>query len=464
MSLPNRAHAMLGRSRFYGPLQRAYAESHRAIAAACDRPFIARAMRAWRIARPIPSSPTRLDPVPIVDEPFPRGRYIVMMDSIPLAYGGRPASVFSRIRLFAEHAGVQSEIVLTDADTDVHALRQRLVHLGVLPAGVTITRLQDHGPPGAAFEQQMDGLIGQDTAFVTVEWRGLDHRLLRYENPLARMIFVYHNTHLKPPFDNPARVRPSYRVALERGADIVFLTNAQRADAEALCGRHESFVVIPHPAVPAALDPTRVRDPELVVVLARLEHQKRLDHLLRAFAHVVTKVPGARLEVHGAGALLAPLQSLAGRLGITASVSFPGYTSSADAVYERAVLSVLTSRYEGFGLVVLESIAHGCPVVAYDVKYGPADIIRDGINGLLVEAGNIGALAAAIIQVLTDAPLRSRLAEGTTTSIADFDPRAFIARWSALCNRLAASTESRFESSSTSDSRPAMFTADRERV
>jgi poly(glycerol-phosphate) alpha-glucosyltransferase len=125
---------------------------------------------------------------------------------------------------------------------------------------------------------------------------------------------------------------------------------------------------------------------------------------------------------------------------------------------------VLTSRYEGFGLVVLESIAHGCPVVAYDVKYGPADIIRDGINGLLVEAGNIDALAAAIIQVLTDTPLRSRLAEGTTTSIADFDPRTFIARWSALCNRLAASTESRFESSSTSDSRPAMFTADRERV
>lgn len=287
----------------------------------------------------------------------------------------------------------------------------------------------------------LDRVVGTDRVFLTVESRRADPEILTYSRPNVKQLYVLHNPHIAPPFNNPARIRPTYRQLLDnakRIGSVVFLTDAQRADAEAKYGRRENFVVIPHAARAATRDPSIVRDPNLVVMLARLDPQKQLGEAIRAFARVVREVPKARLEIYGRGPDQATLQQLIDRLGLAGSVTLKGYTSDAARVYQTASLSLLTSAYEGFGLVVLESLSHGCPVVSYDLQYGPADIITQGENGFLVPQGDRGALTRQIVTVLRDPALRDRLSAAGPRAVADFSPEVFVARWSAEFNRLAA--------------------------
>ena len=147
---------------------------------------------------------------------------------------------------------------------------------------------------------------------------------------------------------------------------------------------------------------------------------------------MVREVPTARLEIYGQGEDRAALQSQIKQLGLQASVTLPGYTSDPAAVYERAALSLLTSRYEGYPLVLLETLAHGCPVVSYDVKYGPREIIAQGENGYLVRAGAYRALARRVVEVLSDRDLRRRLSEQAGSLNPEFTEHTFVARWSKI--------------------------------
>jgi len=311
-----------------------------------------------------------------------------------------------------------------------------------------ITMLDERGAPYevltsnvALIQSYLDRLIGDDHAFLSVEARRSDGETLTYVRPNVKHVYVLHNPHVAPPFDDLAAVRPSYKPMLDRhdahGA-VVFLTNAQRADAEAVYGEQDRFAVIPHPVAPVPQVPFEQRDPRLVVMLARLDAQKRVPHAIAAFAHVVKALPDARLEIYGQGPEEGALQALIDELGLRGSVRLAGYTKNPAEVYERASCSLLTSRFEGFGLVLLESLSHGCPVVSYDVKYGPSDIVADGVNGFLVGSAMQQQMARRVVEILTDEPLRRRLSEDAAHLRTEFSEETFVARWSELFHRLDA--------------------------
>jgi glycosyltransferase involved in cell wall biosynthesis len=284
-------------------------------------------------------------------------------------------------------------------------------------------------------------LVGSDRVFLTVESRRADRETLTFKQQNVKHLVVLHNPHLVGTGRDPARIRPSYQPMFARRdelASVVFLTNAQRADAEAHFGQRENFRVVPHPMTGNRQVPFEQRDPNLVVMLARLNQQKRLSHAIDAFALVVEAVPTARLEIYGQGEDRAALQSQIDQLGLHASVTLPGYTADPGAVYERAALSLLTSRYEGYPLVLLETLAHGCPVVSYDVKYGPREIISHGENGYVVRAGAYKALARRAIEVLSDPERRRRLSEHAGTPDPEFSEHTFVARWSNIFRGLDA--------------------------
>lgn len=290
-------------------------------------------------------------------------------------------------------------------------------------------------------QDYLDRMIGDDKVFLTIESRRADPEVLDYRRPNVKRLYVFHNPHSTAGVQGTRGIKATYRAVLDRRKEadaIVFLTAAQRADAEAVYGRSDNFAVIPHPI---ALEPepaTSQRDPHLVVMLARLDQQKNLDEAIRAFAQVVRKAPKARLEIYGRGPDEKALQALIRQLGLQKSVFLKGYTSDPGAVYERAAACLLTSRYEGFGLVVLEAIARGCPVVSYDLNYGPSDIIEDGVTGFLVPQGNRGALAERTLRLLRDRELREGMSAACRASAQRFSPESYLARWSALFNRLAA--------------------------
>lgn len=288
--------------------------------------------------------------------------------------------------------------------------------------------------------EYLDRVVGDDHVFLTIESRATDKETLPWQRPNVKQVYVLHNPHVRAPFTDPTLLRPIYRPLLEardQVAATVFLTEAQRADAEAVFGTTPSWKVIPHPARPTT-DAGVARDPKLAVMLARLDQQKQLNHAIRAFAHVVARVPDARLEIWGQGTDQKALAALIKELGLGASVKLMGYTRNPDEVYQRAAVTLVTSKYEGFGLVILESLLNGCPVVSYDLSYGPSDILTDGVNGYLVPAGGIKRLAAKVADVLSDPALQARLSAGTVDVRERFSPEVFLARWSALFNELDA--------------------------
>jgi len=144
-----------------------------------------------------------------------------------------------------------------------------------------------------------------------------------------------------------------------------------------------------------------------VVYAGRLKRAKRPDHAVKAFRIVKEKIPNAELWVLGDGPLGNRLERMAGK-----GVRFFGWLPNAErrGLIEKSAGLVNPSVREGWGLNVVEANALGVPCVAYDVA-GLRDSVKDGVTGLLVENGDVEALAEALIRVLQDDGLRRRLGE-----------------------------------------------------
>ena len=136
--------------------------------------------------------------------------------------------------------------------------------------------------------------------------------------------------------------------------------------------------------------------------VGRLTHQKGMDRLLEAFALVSKRFSGCDLTIVGDGPQREFLEKKAKELGIPDSVHFVGYRANPFVYMRHAHLFVSTSRWEGLPNTVLESLACGTPVVAFDCPGGTGEIIRDGLNGWLVPDGNCAALVGKISEVITD--------------------------------------------------------------
>jgi glycosyltransferase involved in cell wall biosynthesis len=140
-------------------------------------------------------------------------------------------------------------------------------------------------------------------------------------------------------------------------------------------------------------------DPPAILCVGRLQPQKDHDTLLRAFAHLAERRP-CRLLLAGDGPLQPKLERLAATLGIADRVEFLGHVEDPGPLYAMARLTVLASRFEGFPNVLIEALAHGCPVVSTDCPTGPADVIDSPEIGLLARVGDPSDLAEKLDSAL----------------------------------------------------------------
>lgn len=143
-----------------------------------------------------------------------------------------------------------------------------------------------------------------------------------------------------------------------------------------------------HPSLPDDSIP-------FILATGRLHPQKDFSTLIRAFAHL-RKDHRARLVILGEGGQRGDLETLIESLGLTGEILLPGFVDNPYAWMRRASLFVLSSAYEGFGIVLVEAMACGTPVVSTDCPSGPAEILENGRWGALVPVADVAALANAM--------------------------------------------------------------------
>lgn len=137
------------------------------------------------------------------------------------------------------------------------------------------------------------------------------------------------------------------------------------------------------------------------IIVSRMSEDKRLDHSIRAIQGVTeTLAPQATLDLFGDGGCMESLVELTEELDVSQRVKFHGYLTNGGKKFRDYSFTLLSSRSEGQGLVLLEAMAAGCVPIAYNVKYGPGEIINHGVNGFLVEPGDVSGLSHQIEQFM----------------------------------------------------------------
>ncbi|WP_379923346.1 glycosyltransferase family 4 protein [Erythrobacter sp. R86502] len=175
-----------------------------------------------------------------------------------------------------------------------------------------------------------------------------------------------------------------------------------------------------------------------LVAVGRLTHQKGFDLLLESFAAIAPHHPNWRLTIWGDGPDRTKLETLRNQLGLADRVLMPGVTNKPGGWITNADAFVLSSRFEGWGLVLGEAMAAGLPSVSFACDFGPAEMIRNEEDGLLVRAGDVPALAAALDRLMGDAALRKRLGARAQETSRQFRPDRIGQLWIDLVENVLA--------------------------
>ncbi len=222
------------------------------------------------------------------------------------------------------------------------------------------------------------------------------------------------------------------RRCYRRAKGIVLLTEELRRVA-ARNWPEDLLHTIPNPAVVDGGDETPLPfelPHRFVVAMGRLVSIKGFDVLLDAFAR--TRCEGWSLVILGEGEERERLESIVQALGLEGRVLLPGRVDNPSRVLKRADLFVLSSRFEGFPMALVEAMACGLPAVSFDCPTGPSDIIRQEVDGILVPNGDVDALARAMRRLMEDDEERRRLASRASEVQTRFHVEKVMGQWGRL--------------------------------
>lgn len=179
---------------------------------------------------------------------------------------------------------------------------------------------------------------------------------------------------------------------------------------------------------PVGADPNK----KWVIAMGRLTYQKNFELLISAFHKIADKHSDWQLIIFGEGELRSQLETLRENLGLTNQVLLPGITSNPISILKSSHLFVLSSRFEGLPTVLFEALACSLPVISTDCPSGPREIIRDGIDGILVPSEDVSALAKTMDRLMSDQEERKRLAVRAIEGIERCSSEKIVKDWEMI--------------------------------
>jgi glycosyltransferase involved in cell wall biosynthesis len=348
----------------------------------------------------------------------------------------------------------------------VSAVRFREEATHRLPEGVRVRtladlrpRVQPRGPAGALrrwARQQPSRVVPRDDPRFSQHNRYTDLRLARYlwsvrGGVLIGMQPVMNVAIARLARPSTVRIAQEHRPFVSRNAGLreaavqyyprldMFLTLTER-DAQRY--RTELGDGVPVRAIPNGT-PVYTGTPsdhssKVVVAAGRLERSKGYDRLIEAWAGVARRHPDWELRIFGEGRDRDALQEQIDKLGLAGSARLMGYSAHLAEDMAAASLFVLSSRAEGYPMVLLEAMSCGLPVVSFDCPTGPREIITPDSDGLLVPNGDVEGLADAVSRLIGLGEGRREMGRAALQTAWQRDQAAITARWEELCSELLA--------------------------
>lgn len=240
---------------------------------------------------------------------------------------------------------------------------------------------------------------------------------------------------------NLAAYRPKLRAEILRAYPrldaVTVLTERDLGDYREALGDRVRLARIPN-GVPEPPDRSGIPEGKVLIAAGRLSPQKGFDLLVDAFAKVHARHPDWRLDIFGQGELQRDIQARIDGYGLTGAARLRGVTGKLAEELTAAGMFVLSSRFEGLPMVLLEAMTLGVPAVAFDCPTGPAEIIEHGRTGLLVPPQDTGALADGICELIEDPVRRAAMRAAARESSARYAMPAVRTLWENLFAELAA--------------------------
>lgn len=174
-----------------------------------------------------------------------------------------------------------------------------------------------------------------------------------------------------------------------------------------------------------------------VIAVGKQSYQKGYDRLLQSWQIVHENFKEWNLEIYGKKDEFLQLELLAKKLGIDKNVFFFDADKNIQQKYLESSIYVMSSRFEGFGMVLIEAMACGVPCVSFDCPHGPSDIIVNNDDGFLVDNNDVQLLAQRLMQLIEDESLRKKLGNKAKQNVKRFLPKIIMEQWDDLFKKLA---------------------------
>jgi glycosyltransferase involved in cell wall biosynthesis len=177
-------------------------------------------------------------------------------------------------------------------------------------------------------------------------------------------------------------------------------------------------------------------DSKVVVAAGRMVPRKGFKRLVRAFAPVARRHPDWQLHIYGHGRQKQEIADLIQRLDLDSQVLLRGYNRNFPEVLANASVFAMTSRSEGFPMVLIEAMSSGVPLIAFDCPRGPGETINDGANGLLIPEGPVRNFTQGLLTLIEDAELRTRMGAQALHDAEAYTIENISADWDRFLGRL----------------------------